>query len=86
MCPTDPRFIYASGKDVVMLEFREGESSKTCLFSADDAIVSFDLDWNMGWLYWANPKGRVQRTSLTQVQTEMVQIPLPGVFLLFFFD
>lgn len=82
LCPTDPRFIYATRENVVMLEFRERESSKTRLFSTDDGILSFDLDWNTDWLYWANLTGHIQRTSLTQVRTELVPTPLPGILIL----
>lgn len=75
---TDPRFIYATKEKIIMLEFRERESRKTRLFSTDDGILSFDLDWNTDWLYWANMTGHIQRTSLTQVRTEVVSTPVPG--------
>lgn len=78
LCPTDPRFVYATREEVVVLEFRGGKSVKTRLFSADDGILSFDLDWKTDWLYWANLTGHVQRTSLTQVRTEVVPVPVPG--------
>lgn len=61
-----------------MLELRESHSSKTPLFSTEDSILSFDLDWNTDWLYWANLTGHIRRTSLTQVRTEMVPTPVPG--------
>lgn len=75
---TDPRFIYATEENIIMLEFRERESRKTRLFSTDDGILSFDLDWNTDWLYWANRTGHIQRTSLTQVRTEVVPTAVPG--------
>lgn len=61
-----------------MLDFRERHFSKTPLFSTEDSILSFDLDWNTDWLYWANLTGHIRRTSLTQVKTEMVPTPVPG--------
>lgn len=78
LCPTDARFIYATRENVIMLEFKERGSTKTRLFSTDDGILSFDLDWNSNWLYWANLTGHIQRTSLTQVWTERVPTPVPG--------
>lgn len=77
-CATDPRFIYSTMTSINMLEFRGTESTKTQLFATDDGIVSFDLDWIRGWLYWANQTGHIQRTSLTQVKTEAVPTPVPG--------
>lgn len=76
--PTDPRFLYSTRESLIKLEFREGESSKTRLFSTDGGILSFDVDWNTGWLYWANLTGHIQRTSLNQVKTEVVPTPVPG--------
>lgn len=78
LCPTDPRFLYSTRESLIKLEFRKGESSKTHLFSTDGGILSFDVDWNTDWLYWANVTGHIQRTSLTQVKTEVVPTPVPG--------
>ncbi|CAJ1071213.1 low-density lipoprotein receptor-related protein 2-like isoform X1 [Xyrichtys novacula] len=72
-----PRFLYATITDIYILEFKGRESSKTQLFGTDDGILSFDVDWYRDWLYWANKTGHVQRTSLTQVKTEVVLTPLP---------
>ncbi|XP_041666800.1 low-density lipoprotein receptor-related protein 2-like isoform X2 [Cheilinus undulatus] len=72
-----PRFVYASINSINMLEFRDTESAITQLFSSDDGILSFDVDWYRDWLYWVNKTGHIQRTSLTQVKTEVVQTPLP---------
>ncbi|XP_037609242.1 low-density lipoprotein receptor-related protein 2-like isoform X1 [Sebastes umbrosus] len=72
-----PRFIYATISSINMLEFRGRESTKIQLFTTDDSILSFDVDWYRDWLYWANQTGHIQRTSLTQVVTEVVPTPLP---------
>ncbi|XP_051269407.1 low-density lipoprotein receptor-related protein 4-like [Dicentrarchus labrax] len=72
-----PRFIYATITNINMLEFRARESTKIRLFDTDDGILSFDLDWYRDWLYWANQTGHIQRTSVTQVKTEVVPTPLP---------
>lgn len=77
-CPADPRFIYATMTNINMLEFRDRESTNTQLFATDDGILSFDLDWDRDWLYWANQTGHIQRTSLTQVKTEVVPTPVAG--------
>ncbi|XP_071323032.1 low-density lipoprotein receptor-related protein 2 isoform X2 [Trachinotus anak] len=71
-----PRFIYATITNINLLEFTGKGSSETQLFTTDDGILSFDVDWNRDWLYWANESGHVQRTSLTQVKTEVVPTPL----------
>ncbi|KAI3362051.1 hypothetical protein L3Q82_012395, partial [Scortum barcoo] len=75
--PQDPRFIYSTFTNIKLLEFRGREFTETQLFSTDGGILSFDVDWYRSWLYWANQTGHVQRTSLTQVKTEVVPTPLP---------
>ncbi|XP_042251151.1 low-density lipoprotein receptor-related protein 2-like isoform X5 [Thunnus maccoyii] len=72
-----PRFVYATITDINLLEFKGRGSTKTQLFTTDDGILSFDLDWYRDWLYWANQTGHIQRTSLTQDKTEVVPTPLP---------
>ncbi|XP_032396213.1 low-density lipoprotein receptor [Etheostoma spectabile] len=72
-----PRFIYATVTNLNLLELRDKESTKTQLFTTDDGILSFDLDWYRDWLYWANQTGHIKRTSLNQVKTELVPTPLP---------
>ncbi|TKS84303.1 Low-density lipoprotein receptor-related protein 4 [Collichthys lucidus] len=75
--PEDPRFVYATVTNINMLEFRGRDATQTQLFATDDGILSFDLDWYRKWLYWTNQTGHVQRTSLTQVKTEVVPTPVP---------
>ncbi|XP_047426561.1 low-density lipoprotein receptor-related protein 2-like isoform X2 [Mugil cephalus] len=72
-----PRFIYSTMTAINMLEFRGKDTFETQLFTTDDGILSFDLDWYREWLYWANQTGHVQRSSLTQVKTEVVPTPFP---------
>uniref|UniRef100_A0AAQ5ZPW7 EGF-like domain-containing protein n=1 Tax=Amphiprion ocellaris TaxID=80972 RepID=A0AAQ5ZPW7_AMPOC len=72
-----PRFVYGTITSIELLEFRGRESTKTQLFTTDDAVLSFDLDWYRDWLYWTNQTGHIQRTSLTQVKTEVIPTPLP---------
>nr|XP_040052932.1 low-density lipoprotein receptor-related protein 2-like isoform X5 [Gasterosteus aculeatus aculeatus] len=71
-----PRFIYATASSINMLEFRGKGASKVHLFTTDDGILSFDLDWYRDWLYWANQTGHIQRTGPTQV--EVVPTPVPA--------
>ncbi|CAK6954678.1 low-density lipoprotein receptor-related protein 2-like isoform X6 [Scomber scombrus] len=72
-----PRFVYATVTDINLLEFKGRESTEAQLFTTDDGIQSFEVDWYRNWLYWANQTGHIQRTSLTQDKTEVVPIPLP---------
>ncbi|XP_074547092.1 uncharacterized protein LOC141805800 [Halichoeres trimaculatus] len=72
-----PRFLYATIKNIYVLEFRGRESTQTQLFTTDGGILSFDVDWYRDWLYWANKTGHIQRTSLTMVKNEVVSTPLP---------
>nr|XP_033952184.1 low-density lipoprotein receptor-related protein 2-like isoform X8 [Pseudochaenichthys georgianus] len=72
-----PRFVYATNMDINLLEIRGRAYYQTQLLSTGDGIRSFDLDWYRDWLYWANQTGHIQRTSLTQVKTEVVPTPLP---------
>ncbi|XP_061603255.1 low-density lipoprotein receptor-related protein 2 isoform X2 [Phyllopteryx taeniolatus] len=67
-----PRFLYATSNSVNLLEFKDGLSTETEIFATDKGILSFDVNWNTDWLYWANQTGHVQRTSLTQVKTERI--------------
>ncbi|XP_033978973.1 low-density lipoprotein receptor-related protein 1B-like [Trematomus bernacchii] len=72
-----PRFVYATNMDINLLEIRGRNYDQTQLLSTGDGILSFDLDWYRDWLYWANQTGHIQRTSLTEVKTEVVPTPLP---------
>uniref|UniRef100_A0A087XJC0 Si:dkey-88l16.3 n=1 Tax=Poecilia formosa TaxID=48698 RepID=A0A087XJC0_POEFO len=75
--PKDPRFLYGTLTTISLLEFKGKESSETELFSSKEGILSFDVDWNRNWLYWANRTGHVQRTKLTLDKTEFISMPLP---------
>ncbi|XP_029301026.1 low-density lipoprotein receptor-like [Cottoperca gobio] len=72
-----PRFVYATIANINLLEFRGKDYTEVQLFTTDDSILSFDLDWYRDLLYWANQTGHIQCTSLTQVKTELVPTPLP---------
>ncbi|XP_018536167.1 low-density lipoprotein receptor-related protein 2 isoform X1 [Lates calcarifer] len=72
-----PRYVYATISNITLIEFAGKESTITQLFTTDDGILSFYLDWYRDWLYWANQTGHIQRTSLSQVKTEVVLTPLP---------
>ncbi|XP_019713477.1 low-density lipoprotein receptor-related protein 2 isoform X3 [Hippocampus comes] len=67
-----PRFLYATAKNINLLEFKDSLSTETELFATDQGILSFDVNWNTDWLYWANQTGHIQRTSLTHVKTEWI--------------
>ncbi|XP_061782869.1 uncharacterized protein [Nerophis lumbriciformis] len=71
-----PRFLYATSSSINMLAFQGSVFTKTELFSTDESILSFDVDWNQDWLYWANQTGHIQRTSLTRVKTEWIPTPM----------
>lgn len=75
---TVPRFVYATITDINLLEFKGRESTKAQLFTTDDGILSFEVDWYRDWLYWTNQTGHIQRITLTQDKTEVVPAPLPG--------
>ncbi|KAM9735783.1 uncharacterized protein ACNS7B_014885 [Menidia menidia] len=72
-----PRFIYATMTAIGLLEFRRRGSTETELFTTDDGILSFDLDWYRNWLYWTNQTGHIQRTSLTRLKSEVIPAPMP---------
>ncbi|KAM7393106.1 hypothetical protein PAMA_007971 [Pampus argenteus] len=72
-----PKFVYATLTAINLLEFKDREATKRQLFTTDDGILSFDLDWYRDWLYWANQTGHIQRTNLIQDDTELVPTPLP---------
>ncbi|XP_067106350.1 low-density lipoprotein receptor-related protein 1B [Osmerus mordax] len=76
--PSDPRFVYGTSSRVYVLEFRGTETVKTLMFSTDQDLQSFDIDWYRGWLYWANSTGHVKRFSLTVDQTEEVPTLQPA--------
>lgn len=64
--------------NINLLQFRGLDATDTQLFATDDGILSFDLDWNRDWLYWANQTGHIQRTRLTRVKPEVVPTPVAG--------
>ncbi|XP_058473588.1 low-density lipoprotein receptor-related protein 2-like isoform X1 [Solea solea] len=72
-----PRFVYATSTNINLVEFSGDVSTDTQLFTTNDGILSFDVDWYRDWLFWANNTGHIQRTSLTQVKTEVVPTALP---------
>ncbi|XP_008323120.1 low-density lipoprotein receptor-related protein 2-like isoform X2 [Cynoglossus semilaevis] len=72
-----PRFIYATDTNINLLEFQVTSSTDTRLFSTEGGILSFDVDWYRGWIYWTNHTGHLQRTSLTGSKAEVVPTPLP---------
>lgn len=76
---SDPRFIYATDTNINLLEFQVTSSTDTRLFSTEGGILSFDVDWYRGWIYWTNHTGHLQRTSLTESKAEVVPTPLPGL-------
>ncbi|XP_061656895.1 low-density lipoprotein receptor-related protein 2 isoform X2 [Syngnathoides biaculeatus] len=71
-----PRFLYATSNNIYLLEFKGSLSRKIEIFATDKGILSFDVNWNADWLYWANQTGHIQRTSLTQVKTEWIPTPM----------
>ncbi|KAM9793487.1 uncharacterized protein ACBT44_017953 isoform 4-T4 [Syngnathus typhle] len=72
-----PRFLYATSKSINLLEFKGSQSSETKIFATDEGILSFDVNWTSDWLYWADQTGHLQRTSLTQVKTELIPTKVP---------
>lgn len=78
MLITDPRFLYATNTEIILLELEEKGFTESQLFTTNEGILSFEIDWDRDWLYWANQTGHIQRISLTEVTTELVPTPLPG--------
>ncbi|XP_077353898.1 uncharacterized protein lrp13b isoform X2 [Festucalex cinctus] len=67
-----PKFLYATTKSINLLEFEGSLSIETEIFATDKGILSFDVNWETDWLYWANQTAHIQRTSLTRVKTEWI--------------
>lgn len=76
--PTDPRFAYATSSTINLLELKGSELIQTEVFSPEEDVVSFDVDWYRDWIYWANGTGQVKRISLTQHKTQTVATLKPG--------
>lgn len=75
---TDPRFLYATNTEIILLELEDKGFIESQLFTTNEGILSFELDWDRDWLYWANQTGHIQRISLTAATAELVPTPLPG--------
>uniref|UniRef100_A0A668TZW5 EGF-like domain-containing protein n=1 Tax=Oreochromis aureus TaxID=47969 RepID=A0A668TZW5_OREAU len=73
----NPRFLYATNTEIILLELEEKGFTESQLFTTNEGILSFEIDWDRDWLYWANQTGHIQRISLTEVTTELVPTPLP---------
>ncbi|XP_072311347.1 uncharacterized protein [Eucyclogobius newberryi] len=72
-----PRVVYGTFRTVNVLEFKDGKTTEVQLFTTDEGILSFDVDWYRDWIYWANKTGHLKRKSLTQVKTELIQTSPP---------
>ncbi|KAK7895330.1 hypothetical protein WMY93_020655 [Mugilogobius chulae] len=72
-----PRVVYGTFSSVKFVEFRDDEATEAQLFSTDEGILSFDVDWYRDWFYWANQTGHVKRSSLTQDKTEEIPTASP---------
>ncbi|XP_055081616.1 low-density lipoprotein receptor-related protein 2-like [Periophthalmus magnuspinnatus] len=76
-----PRIVYGTLRTVNFVEFKGGEATEVQLFTTDEGILSFDIDWSRDWFYWANQTGHVKCTSLTQVKTEKIPTSSPACLL-----
>ncbi|XP_039855880.1 low-density lipoprotein receptor-related protein 2 isoform X2 [Simochromis diagramma] len=73
----NPRFLYATNTEIILLELEEKGFIESQLFTTNEGILSFEIDWDRDWLYWANQNGHIQRISLTAATAELVPTPLP---------
>ncbi|XP_006795713.2 low-density lipoprotein receptor-related protein 2-like [Neolamprologus brichardi] len=73
----NPRFLYATNTEIILLELEEKGFIESQLFTTNEGILSFEIDWDRDWLYWANKTGHLQRISVTAVTAELVPTPLP---------
>nr|XP_004538385.2 low-density lipoprotein receptor-related protein 2 isoform X1 [Maylandia zebra] len=73
----NPRFLYATNTEIILLELEDKGFIESQLFTTNEGILSFEIDWDRDWLYWANQTGHIQRISLTAATAELVPTPLP---------
>ncbi|XP_072514298.1 uncharacterized protein [Salminus brasiliensis] len=60
------------------LEYTAEGLVKSLLFSADEDIEAFDVDWKRGWVIWTNGTGHVKVGLLTEGRSEYIPTLKPA--------
>lgn len=76
----DFKLAYATPTSIYTLEYTTDGPVKSVLFSSDEDIQTFDVDWKKGWVIWADLAGRLKVRLLREGRSEYIPIPKPGMW------
>ncbi|XP_034168449.2 low-density lipoprotein receptor-related protein 2 isoform X2 [Pangasianodon hypophthalmus] len=66
------RLAYATPTSIYTLEYTKDGPVKSILFSSDEDIQTFDMDWKRRWVIWANLTGHVKAQLLREGRSEYI--------------
>ncbi|KAI4882735.1 hypothetical protein NFI96_028538 [Prochilodus magdalenae] len=66
------KLAYATSTSIYTVDYRTEGAVKSLLFSSDEDIQAFDMDWKRGWLIWANGTGHVKARPFTEDSSEYI--------------
>lgn len=76
----DFKLAYATPTSIYTLEYTTGEPVKSLLFSSDEDIQAFDMDWKRGLVIWANGTGYVKASLFSGGQSNDIPTSKPGMY------
>lgn len=74
------KLAYATPTSVYTLEYTPDGPVKSLLFSSNEDIQTFDVDWKRGWVIWANLTGHVKALLLKDGHSEYIETLKPGMW------
>ncbi|TSM12587.1 Low-density lipoprotein receptor-related protein 4 [Bagarius yarrelli] len=66
------KLAYATPSSVYTLEYTTDGPVNSLLFTSDEDIQTFDVDWKKGWVIWANLTGHVKARLLREGRSEYI--------------
>lgn len=74
------KLAYATPTSIYTLEYTTDGPVKSVLFSSNEDIQTFDVDWKRGWVIWANLTGHVKARLLGEGRSEYIPTLKPGMW------
>ncbi|KAF5897937.1 low-density lipoprotein receptor-related protein 2-like isoform X5, partial [Clarias magur] len=71
------RLVYATPTSIYTLEYTTDGPVKSLLFSSNEEIQTFDVDWSRGWVIWGNLTGHLKVELLKEGRSEYIQTLKP---------
>ncbi|KAK1800224.1 hypothetical protein P4O66_000272 [Electrophorus voltai] len=66
------KIAYATSSSMYTMEYTANGPVKVLIFSTDEDIQSFDMDWKRGWVIWANATGHVKARLFSEDHLEYI--------------